>query len=88
MVNSLIVILVSFSVSATFSKDLCSRYEDEACILPSSTKNGFYVNQWSVHMPGVHKEEARQILEEELGFVYLGQVHITIFSSVFKYHRN
>lgn len=77
MVKSFLVLLaVSFGICTTFSKELCSSYEDEACVFPSTTKNGFYVNQWSVHMPGVPKEEARRILEEELGFVYLGQVPI------------
>lgn len=74
------MILVSFGIATkcAFGAEACSHYNDRACTLPSAIKNGYYVNQWSVHMPGVPKDEARQLLEQN-GFVYLGQVARCVF---------
>lgn len=77
MVRSLFV--VSFGVSTFLmvsGKLLCDNYNDKACTEPQAMKNGYFVNQWSVHMPNVPKSEAQQELQNA-GFIYLGQVYQT-----------
>lgn len=75
MIKLLFIILVTFNTLTNISLcgDLCSNYEDKNCVHPNAIKNGHYINQWSVYLPGTTKEEARLILEEN-GFNYLGQV--------------
>lgn len=71
----LFIILVTFSTSTNIllCDELCSDYDDKNCVHPNAIKNGHFINQWSVHLPGTTKEQARLILEAN-GFNYLGQV--------------
>lgn len=75
MAKSLSIIFVSFifSTSVSFGEDACSHFEDKDCVSPNILQNGHFINQWSVYLPGMTKNQARQILEEN-GFDYLGQV--------------
>ena len=77
MANLLFIIFVNliFSTSVSFGEDACSNYEDKDCVHPNILKNGHFINQWSVYLPGKTKNQARQILED-IGFEYLGQVTI------------
>jgi len=76
-IKSLTIIFVSFifSTSNSFGNDACSNYEDKDCVHPDILKNGHFINQWSVHLPGMTKDEARKLLEDN-GFDYLGKVTI------------
>lgn len=71
------IILLNFSISRNFSfgGKLCNHYDDENCVHPDVIKNGHFVNQWSVHLPGLSKEQARRLLEDN-GLEYLGKVTI------------
>ncbi|XP_060865887.1 uncharacterized protein LOC132941750 [Metopolophium dirhodum] len=75
MAKSLFIIFVSFifSTSISFGEDACSNYEDKDCVHPNILKNGHFINQWSVHLPGMTKNEARKLLEDN-GFDYLGKI--------------
>ncbi|XP_025192405.1 uncharacterized protein LOC112592535 [Melanaphis sacchari] len=75
MAISLSIIFVSFifSTSVSFGEDVCSHYEDNDCIHPNILKNGHFVNQWTVYLPGMTKDQARELLENN-GFDYLGQI--------------
>lgn len=75
MAKSLFIILVSLCITKNISlgEDVCSDYDDNDCVHPEITKHGHFVNQWSVQLPGMAKEEARELLESN-GFIYLGQV--------------
>lgn len=75
MAKSLSIIFVSFifSTSVSFGEDACSHFEDKDCVSPNILKNGHFINQWSVYLPGMTKNQARQLLEEN-GFDYLGQI--------------
>lgn len=77
MAKSLTIIVVSFifSTSISFGDDACSNYEDKACVHPNIIQNGHFINQWSVNLPGMTKDEARKLLEDN-GFEYLGKVTI------------
>lgn len=78
MIRSLFV--VGFGVSTLLmvsSKLLCDSYNDKTCMEPQAMKNGYFVNQWSVHMPNVPKDEAKQELQNA-GFIYLGQVYTSV----------
>lgn len=77
MAKLLLEIFVGFVVSTSvlFGEELCSHYDDEDCVHPNAVKNGYYTNQWSVYMPGISKDEAKQLFEDN-GFDYLGQVII------------
>lgn len=77
MAKSLFIIFVIFifSTSISFGEDACSNYEDKDCVHPNILKNGHFINQWSVYLPEMTKNEARQLLEDN-GFDYLGQVTI------------
>lgn len=73
----LLTILTSISISTNvlLADDLCRHYNDKSCVHHNALKNGHYVNQWSVYLPGMAKAEARQMFEEN-GFIYLGQVNL------------
>ncbi|NP_001156250.1 uncharacterized protein LOC100166851 precursor [Acyrthosiphon pisum] len=75
MAKSLFIIFVSFifSTSISFGEDACSNYEDKDCVHPNILKNDHFINQWSVHLPGMTKDEAKQLLEDN-GFDYLGKI--------------
>lgn len=75
MVKLIFIILVTFSISSNMllGDDICSHYDDQNCVHPNTLKSGHFINQWSVYLPGMTKEEARLLLEEN-GFDYLGQV--------------
>ncbi|XP_027842325.2 otolith matrix protein OMM-64-like [Aphis gossypii] len=75
MAKSLSIIFVSFifSTSVSFGEDACSNFEDKDCVSPNILKNGHFINQWSVYLPGMTKSQAKQLLEEN-GFDYLGQI--------------
>lgn len=78
MMKSLFIILaisLCISTNVAFGEDICSHYDDIDCIHPDITKLGHFINQWSVYLPGMTKEEAKEFLENH-GFVYLGQVII------------
>lgn len=77
MAKSLFIIFVSFifSTSISFGEDVCSNYEDKDCVHPNVLKNGHFINQWSVYLPGMTKNDARKLLEDN-GFDYLGKVKI------------
>jgi len=77
MAKSLFIIFVSFisSTSISFGEDVCSNYEDKDCVHPNILKNGHFINQWCVNLPGMTKNEARKLLED-IGFDYLGKVTI------------
>lgn len=81
------IILVNLSISTNilFGENICSHFDDEDCVHPNVIKNGHFVNQWSVNLPGLTKGQARKLLEDN-GFDYLGKV--TIVHSIlikFKY---
>lgn len=69
---------LSISINVLLGKNTCSHYDDEACVLPSMTKNGYYANQWTIFTPELTKLDVQQLMENN-GFVYLGLV--TIFLS-------
>lgn len=73
----LFIILTSISVSTDvlYGGNLCNDYNDKSCVHPNAIKNGYYLNQWSVHLPGMSMNQAKQLLEDN-GFDYLGQVII------------
>lgn len=87
MAKLLFVILLNFvvSMSVLFGENICSHYDDRDCVHPDTTKNGHYANQWSVYLPGVSKDEAKRLLEDN-GFDYLGQVIILFHISLFHYY--
>lgn len=88
MAKSLFIILVSLCITTNISlgEDVCSDYDDKDCVRPEVTKHSHYANQWSVHLPGMTKEEARKMLESK-GFIYLGKVTIFFTSIIFKHNK-
>ncbi|CAI6366062.1 unnamed protein product [Macrosiphum euphorbiae] len=60
-------------MSISFGEDVCSNYEDKDCVHPNILKNGHFINQWCVNLPGMTKNEARKLLEDN-GFDYLGKI--------------
>lgn len=86
MAKLLFTILISISISTNIllGDNICSHYGDKDCIDPKVTKNGHYVNQWTVRLPNMSKKDARQLLEES-GFVYLGQVTIFYVNQIYVY---
>lgn len=69
------MILASFSISTDvlYGGEICNNYNDKGCVHPDTLKNGYYENKWSVHLPGMPKEEAQQLLKDK-GFNYIKQV--------------
>lgn len=69
----IILIIISISTNISLGEKKCNHYDDENCVHPNILKNGHFVNQWTVYLPGVNKEKAKELLEEN-DFVYLGKV--------------
>lgn len=79
MTKLLVLLFVSFfPINFLLGEDLCNGYNNQNCFHPKTLKNGYFVNIWSVLLPGVPKEEAKQYLEN-IGFIYLGQVTFIIY---------
>lgn len=79
----LFVMLASFSVSTDvlLGGNVCNNYSDTGCVSPNSLKDGFYVNQWIVHLPGMAENQVRRLLEDN-GFEYLGPVIMFHFYNI------
>jgi len=86
MAKLLSIMLASLSISTNvlLGKDVCSHYDEKACVDPKVTKHGYYVNQWTISTTGIAKEDVKQLIENN-GFVYLGQVTIFFTSIKFGY---
>lgn len=80
------IILVNFSISThiVLGENICSHYDDQDCVHPNVIKNGHFVNQWAVYLPGLTKEQARRLLED-MGFDYLGKVKIIVHTNLIKF---